>query len=166
MEKVSPCWKHLLLQLCSRWPWCPHSPTSSWAFSCLIQHVNWKTFLFRAQWFPPWTSTPHHGWLFRHPHLSWPLNLEKIFFDWVVVMVKISIYLHILCEVTAPSVVFLPPFLPPRKAPSPVLNHCNFKVLFAHVCISFADHSNIAWWMFPSRFTGIYEKLLRNPFRS
>lgn len=62
--------------------------------------------------------------------------------------------------------LLLSSFLLPRNPFSPVLSHCNFKVLFVHICVSFADHSNTVWWMFPSRFTGIYEKFLRSPFRS
>lgn len=56
--------------------------------------MNWKTFPFLGEWFPPCSSTPHHGWLFRLPHLSWPLNHEKILFGQVVVVVKLSIYLR------------------------------------------------------------------------
>lgn len=81
--------------------------------------MNWKTFLILDEICSMCFHTT--SWMALQTSTSeLTPESQKIFFGWVVVMVKFSIYLHILCEVTAPSVVFLPPFLPPGKASSPV----------------------------------------------
>lgn len=166
MEKVSPCWKHSLLELCSSWPWCPHSPNSSWEFSCLVWHMNGKTFLFLAEWFPPCVSIPHHGWLFGYPYLSWPLNQEEIFF-WLGGGGGEAF--HVPAHTVWSDSTFC--CLPSSFSASQESFLSSLESLWFQGTICLHLHvflllTNIIWWMFSSSFTGIYEKLLRSPFRS
>lgn len=86
----------------------------------------------------------------------------------VVVVVAVAfffgIYTHLLCELVAPFIIFLPPFPPSKKISFPVLSHCNLQVLC--ICIYHTFIFDVFSVLIRSCFTEIYEKIWRISFRS